>query len=105
MNTPESDAQNSVRHAIASSGLPRLTGSRADIQRADAIRIDMLQAANERIAQLDVRAEIDRAVLGAMRLRDITRASWWIACQDHEMTALLEDLSHRSCALESGRSQ
>jgi hypothetical protein len=105
------DELRSIRYAISESGLPALTGGAQEIEWANTIRIDRLMEANNIVARLhqmlpegeNSQANLEDAILASRRLRESTPAAWWIASRNTEMEMLLQQLAHRSYAMESGR--
>ena len=100
---------NSLRHAIASSGLPVLTGNYQEIGWANALRIDRFIESNRILALLHQQPQEGSAphdreemVFASMRLRDKTEAAWWIEQRHTDTQTLLQGLTHRSYAMESG---
>ena len=103
-----SDEALSIRHVVADSGLPALTGSPDQIAWAQTIRLDLLLSADTVLARLYREARnaelypLRRMITASLRLRDVTPAAWWIASRNREMVALMQEMSHRSYALEFG---
>jgi hypothetical protein len=111
MRKQNQDELRSIRHAIAESNLPTLTGTIQDIEWAKTIRIELLMEANSIIARLHQEmpegdtphAELEDAILASRRLREATPAAWWIARSNTDADTLLRELAHRSYAMEYGR--
>ena len=104
------DQRLNLRHIIAESDMPRLIGSSQDIDWATPIRVELLLGVNTWIAQLQSQvtlgqrsqAQLDETMQASHQLQKTTLASWWIASRNQAPAALLEELSHRSYAMEYG---
>lgn len=111
MNTNNRERLRSTRDVIAASELPTLAGDYQQIELAKTIRIDMILKANRLMAKLHQRVHLgdlspgclQQAMMASLRLRDTTLATWWIARRNMSMGTLLQELAHRSYAMESAR--